>query len=137
MPCVLRAVGQCFDPHAFLRDSTLTASPVYLRGELKRPDRPGGARWPSSGFHVDVSDVDFTDLQGQIQEAIQFLEANETDLRRLVHFPGVEHVCLDFGIDRRDVFVQTDRFPPTLLSLAGALDMELELSQYSVADDED
>lgn len=136
MPCVLRVNGPEFEPESFLRDSDLEADPVYHRGDPKLPSRPKGPTWGDSGFHVAVSDVGFDDLPGQIREAIQFLEENEPELRRLARFPGVEDAGLDFGIARRDVAVQSDFFPPALLSLAGRLNFYLMLSLYPISNED-
>ena len=125
--CVLRASGTEFDPEAFLVDSELTANPVYRRGEPK----PGEGTWQSSGFQVGVSQAELSDLPGQIRDAVRFLSLHEEELQRLGRFEGVESVCIDFAIDRRDVAVQTDVFDAELLWRAGALDIDLVVSHYA------
>jgi hypothetical protein len=138
MPCVLRATGVEFEPETFLRDSSFDeeADPVYHVGEPQSESKPDGRKCETSGFHFGVSEAEFDDLPGQIQDAIRFLEEREVELRRLVYFPGVERVCLDFGIDRRDVAVQVDSFPPSLSSLAGNLGLHLVLSLYPISREE-
>lgn len=138
MPCVLRARGVEFDPETFLRDSPFDedADPVYHVGEPEWESRPDGRKCDTSGFHIGVSDADFDNLPRQIQDTIRFLEEREDELRRLVHFPGVERVSLDFGITRRDVAVQRDTFPPALLSLAGKLSLHLVVSVYPISSEE-
>ncbi|HEY7697063.1 MAG TPA: hypothetical protein VIE88_01540 [Vicinamibacteria bacterium] len=129
MSCVLRASGTDFDPEAFLAESELRAqaNPIYRRGE----PRPGEGTWQSSGFHVGVSQAELSDLPGQIRDAMRFLSRHEEELQRLGRFEGVEAVCLDFAIDRRDVAVQSDVFDAELLWRAGALDIDLVVSHYS------
>lgn len=127
---MLRVSGTDFDPEAFLVESELRAgaNPIYRRGE----PRPGGRdTWQSSGFHVAVSDAELSDLRGQIRDAVRFLSLYEEELQRLGRFEGVEAVCLDFAIDRKDVAVQSEVFDAELLWRAGALDIDLVVSHYA------
>lgn len=135
MSCVLRASGTDLDPEAFLAKSALRASAVYRKGEprLGLARRPGAPEWLSSGFHVAVSEADFDDLPGQIEDALRFLAEHEEELRRLGRFEGVETVCLDFAIDRKAVAIQSDVFDAELLWRAGALDIDLVVSHYAVS----
>jgi hypothetical protein len=135
MSCVLRADGSDFLVDRFLEGSELTPCTVYRMGEPRfTAIRSQGKVHESSGFHVSVSDSDFDNLHGQIQDAISFLEKNKVELERLRTFPGVERLTLDFGIARRDISAQYDYFPPELLYLAGSLGVGIELSQYPVED---
>lgn len=135
MSCVLRAVGTAFDVDSFLGNSQLSGAAVFRRGEPKLPGSPQGSKRSASGFNVGVSKAGFDDLGAQIQDATRFLREHEDELRRLGSFPGVEEVCLDFGIRRRDVPAQRDVFPADLLWQAGALDIDLVVTHYAVADD--
>ncbi|HTU34940.1 MAG TPA: hypothetical protein VMF66_14155 [Candidatus Acidoferrum sp.] len=83
-----------------------------------------------SGFHADVSAADFSDLHGQIADAIEFVEQNRGELARLVNFPGVESVSVDFGIQDRDVPFQHERFPSNLVRMLGSLGICLEFTLY-------
>ena len=133
MSCVLRANGAGFLVDRFLQESELIPCAVYRKGERRSPVRkPKGQIHETSGLNVDVSKADFDNLQGQIQDAISFLKQHKTELERLRRFPGVDEVCLDFGIAKRDVIAQADYFPPVLLYLAGSLGIGIELSQYPV-----
>jgi hypothetical protein len=80
---------------------------------------------------VGVSQAELSDLPGQIRDAVRFLSLHEEELQRLGRFEGVESVCIDFAIDRRDVAVQSDVFDAELLWRAGALDIDLVVSHYA------
>ena len=130
MACVLRVTGRDFDVDSFLNDSALKPLIVYHRGEPRfsgpkiEPDE-----W--SGMNVSVSEREFSDLSGQIQDAMRFLSENAAEVRRLRTFPGVERLEMDFPIVDRDVAVQTDCFPSALLTSLGELQIGLSISRYS------
>jgi hypothetical protein len=135
MSSVIRVYGKHFNVDAFVANCTLPVCTVKRRGEPVFPaSQPNGRRHEQSGVHVLASEADFADFQAQVDEVITFLRVNELELRRLRTFAGVETATLDFGIERRDVAVQCDRLPAELLRLAGAIDVDIELSQYRPAD---
>jgi hypothetical protein len=102
---------------------------VYEKGDPIVTKR-NGSRQPSSGFTVSVSRASLDDLEGQIREAILFLDEYEDELRRLGSFVGVDGISLDFGVQWRDASIQTDVFPADLLWRAGALDIWLAVTHY-------
>jgi|SRR5215471_16438854 len=135
MPAIIRAYGTHFDVDAYLKDCALPVCAVKRRNDLVFPvSGPDGRRHEQSGVHVVVSDAGFDDFPRQVAEATAFLTTHERELRRLSAFPGVEPMVLDFGIARRDVPIQCDRLPSDLLQLAGALAIDIELSQYPPAE---
>ena len=77
-----------------------------------------------------ASEADFSNVELQIGEVIHFREQDQLELARLVAYPGVEEVMLDFGIEGRDIAAQTERFPPKLLSILGRLGIWLEFTLY-------
>lgn len=127
VPCVLRAWGSTFAVDEFLAESSFRPITVFHRGQKQSSK---SRTMTASGFHADVSPADFSDLQGQIADAVQFVERNQDELARLVGFPGVENVSVDFGIEERDVAAQSERFPPNLLRLLGSLGISLEFTLY-------
>ena len=131
MSCVLRARGANFAIDDFLAASTLKPIAIFRRGQPQRPKVPPGSPIPNeSGFHTDVSGADFSNLPVQIADALQFLQQNQGELARLIAFPGVQKVSLDFGIEERDMTAQSERFPPNLLSILGNLGIWLEFTLY-------
>lgn len=131
MPSVLRAYGGDFDVDTFLADFTLPVCAVKRRGDSALPaSRPDGRRHERSGIHVPISDAGFDEFPRQVEETTTFLSANAEQVRRLVAFPGVDGVTLDFGIVHRDVAVQIEHLPAELVRLAGSLGLAIELSRY-------
>jgi len=127
VPCVLRAIGFGFAVDEFLAASSLRPITIFHRGEKQSAmSRP----MTTSGFHADVSAANFSNLASQIADAVQFVERNRDELARLIGFPGVENVSVDFGIEERDVAAQSERFPPNLLRMLGNLGISLEFTLY-------
>ncbi len=62
-----------------------------------------------------------------------FLRSEAKQVRRLVEWPGVEGVTLDFGIEWRDVAAHCDHLPAELVRLAGELGLALEVSHYPIS----
>jgi len=133
--CVLRASGVEFDPYAFLKRSTLEPCHIFRRGEPRPPrSQRGGASHTTSGVNFVVSNASRSDLPAQVADAERFLGAHRAELERLSQAPGVTNLTLDFPIrlriDGTSVFAQYDLFPASLVRLAGALGIALELSTY-------
>ncbi len=133
MAAVLRAAGPDFDVDAFLTGCTLPVYRTYRRGERLDPSHRRGRRNRLSGVSVEVSNAGFDQFAAQVEEAIAFLRTEAEQVRRLVAWPGVEGVTLDFGIAWRDVAAQSDHLPAELVRLAGALGLSLEVSHYRVS----
>ena len=124
--CVLRVSGDCFQPQGFLDDSDLVPWNVFRKGERKAEKRS----WDSSGFTVVVSEASGDDLAQQIQDAIEFLRMHKEEVARLMRSEGLDYVQLDFGVNRKNGFLQSSYLPPELLALAGALGLGVEISIY-------
>ena len=124
--CVLRASGDYFQPQGFLDDSDLVPWNVFRKGERKAEKRS----WDSSGFTVVVSEASGDDLAQQIQDAIEFLRMHKEEVARLMRSEGLDYVQLDFGVNRKNGFLQSSYLPPEILSLAGALGVGVEISIY-------
>ncbi|HTU40089.1 MAG TPA: hypothetical protein VMF10_00165 [Candidatus Aquilonibacter sp.] len=132
MSCVLRAGGARFDVDEFLKNSTLDVLTAFHRGEVQFATSSVTRKTEYSGISVSVSTREFSDLRGQIEEAIAFLTENDGELRRLRDFSGLEWMDLDFPIEDRDVVYQRDAFPHHLLSLLGSLRTGLIISRHPV-----
>jgi hypothetical protein len=131
MSCVLRASGTNFDVEEFLKTSSLDAVAVFHSGEAElSASVTSQRRTGQSGVNVSVSTREFSDLRGQIDDAVDFLRDNDQELKRLRDFPGLERMDLDFPVEDRDVVFQSDAFPPDLLSLLGALRIGLVVSRH-------
>lgn len=131
MGCVLRAKGEDFRVDEFLQQTSLIPCHTYRKGQPKSPSQKHGKVWSSSGLNINVSDAEFSDLQGQIQDAIVFLKKHKQAVKKLCQYDGVEDVRLDFGsVQREKAIIQFEYFPPALITLAGRLGLGIEISFY-------
>jgi hypothetical protein len=117
-----------------------TALPVYRshrKGDIKRKRK--GTRYDDYGFSCDVSTRDWTDVPGQIEDAIRFLRVHAAELHTLTSENQVDDIRLDFPIQSRlseDVFFQFDYLPPELIRLCAQHGVGIEISHYAPAQDE-
>lgn len=124
--CVLRASGDEFVPADFLSQSFFNPCNVFLINER----RGSSSVWPTSGFTVDVSSTSGDEIEKQIEDALEFLNRYRDELTRLFDMPGLTDLRLDFGVNRKNVFVQSSYFPPALLNVAASLNVGIEISIY-------
>ena len=130
MSAVIKAIGVRFDVDAFLVGCTLPVCTSYRRGDRKFGGAPDNPIETYSGVHLVASVADFADFSKQETDATDFLRLHVEQLRRLRWFPGVESVTLDFGIERRNLFVQCNAFSPELVALTAALGFGIRLLIY-------
>lgn len=134
--CVLRASGQDFDVEKFLATSPFNSCTVFRKGE------PTSARLKKlrvqSDFNLVVSDDAIGGRESkQISEAAAFVKANRDELLRLVNWPGVESVAMDFGwnFDFGQSLALSNFFPPELLADCGKIGIGIEVSVYATTED--
>ena len=130
MSCLLRASGANFDVDEFLKVSSLDALTAFHRGAVQFPTSSVTRKSDYCGMNVSVSTREFSDLSGQVEDAVGFLKENDRELRRLRNFPGLERMDLEFPVEDRDLVFQRDAFPHQLLSLLGGLGIGLIVSRH-------
>jgi hypothetical protein len=123
--CVLRAWGDDFQPESFLNGSSLEPCNVFTKGARKSE----GHTWETSGLTVVVSEAT-DDFAQQVSDALAFLNSNASELRRLQSSVGIDGLSLDFGVNLKNGFLQSQLFPPELVSSAADYSMALEVSIY-------
>jgi len=127
--CVLRVSGERFLPDPLLARLSFKPYLVFRKGEERL-----GRTETASGFAATVSDRDGADLAGQVADALAFLKLHAATLGTLAGEPSVDDRVLDFGIFQRigsgGIAVQCDRLPADLLRAAGAVNLDVEITQY-------
>ena len=78
--------------------------------------------------YFKVSDCEFDDLPGQVEDALEFLKLNAEDLRTMME-SGAKG-SFDFAVHIPDQGFVTRSFPAPLVGAAGELGLGLDLSVY-------
>ena len=125
MSCVLRIDGTNLNIDKLL-EIDLKPDSFYKKGEY----RTKKSNHTSSGTRYLVSNADFSNFEDQKKDAIRFLRDNANSIKMIMSIPELEGAELDFGINRRDVLVQSDSIPAELAKLAGELGVDIMLSLY-------
>lgn len=139
MSCVLRVSSSNSDLTPFIAKSQLQIYESHRRGEMPTIGRKKRAH-EDFGFKCNVSKREFNDLPGQIADALLFLQYHEEELRQLRAEYKIDDLRLDFACWLRigaARITQSDYFPPSLLSIAGNLDVGIELSLYPKSREEE
>jgi hypothetical protein len=133
--CVLHVTSKHDDFGPFLAQTSL---PVYQSHRLGEIPKSGNRRpYEAYGFSCTVSERDFNDVGGQIEDALAFLTLHHSELDRLSKQYRVDDLRLDFPYWCRldnTCFMQSDYLPAALLLAAGRLGIGIELSLYSRTD---
>jgi hypothetical protein len=82
----------------------------------------------------DVSKKDFDDFNGQVEDAISFLQQYDSELKCLLSTHKIQDVYLDFALYSRlygDVINQNDHLPKELIALAGKYPIGIEMALYA------
>jgi len=116
--------------------------PVYQAHEkgdipkIKQDEQPH----EDYGFSCEVSDREWSDMEGQIVDMISFLEVYTPYLQQLKDSHNIDDWRFDLPYESLlsdERFTQFDYLPPKLMRLAGALEIGIELSLYAPSPDED
>jgi hypothetical protein len=130
MSCILRVFGSSLDIGALLARTVLEADRVWIKGEPRFQSKSDGETLNNSGANFLVSEADMSEFDIQIKEASAFLEKNQSEIEKMVLFPGVEGAVLDFGVELRDVAIHSDYLSPELIQVAAKAGVGIRLSHY-------
>lgn len=133
MSCVMRISGEDLVLEDLLR---LMPAPYaqWHKGEAQRYIEKVET---TSGAKYDVSVAGFKEFEEQKTDALVFLLNHREALRMVAQLPGIRYMQIDFGIEDRDSFTQSDSFEPELLKIAGELNITIKLSRYPISKDDD
>jgi len=134
--CVLRVSSKRNSLADVLARTRLPHYEVHDKSDLQPYGRKKGKPFGYSGFKSAVSDRGFSDLSGQIRDAVRFLKRHRNAIAKLRKTSGVCDIRLDFGNALRigsKLAAQFDYFPPDLILLAGALGVGIQMSLYPIS----
>lgn len=136
--CVLRVYSETDSFAEFLKDSALRPYDVWEKGDMSVRREPH----EYYGFKCAVSDREWTDLDGQVEDALAFLRRYEVELRKLRETHTIcDEMQLDFPYEcrlgKQGIAIQGNYLPAEFLLLAGQLGIGVALSHYPGKDEDD
>jgi hypothetical protein len=131
MSCVLRASGIDFDADVFLKTfDYMKPCAIFKKGETRYPNsNPYGKKFDISGLNFSIGLEDHMNFNKQVDDAIDYLKKNESFIKSLVKFNGIDFVSLDFGVEEVTGW-PTYTFPIELILAASRLNIALQISIY-------
>ncbi|UII24261.1 hypothetical protein [Fulvivirga ligni] len=113
-----------------------TEMPIYQfheRGDTIKIGLNKNELYEDSGFSCEISDRNWNDFEGQIDDLKQFLHNYHSDLVLLKTHYEIKTWIVDLPYFLRlngEFFSQSDYLDPEIMKLLSALDIGLELSLY-------
>jgi hypothetical protein len=130
--CVLKVYSDFESFKTFAESTKIPVYSIYEKGDYKNKSKK--IIYTNYRISFDVSEKEWDNLVGQIDDAIVFLEKNFDYLQELITTHNISEAYLDFPLYSRlddNIVNQNDHIPSKLISLAGKLSLGIEMSIYS------
>lgn len=136
--CVLHVRSKTMSFSDFVEVSNLPIYRTHEKGDSTI--NPKVSLRKDYGFSCDVSNREWNDFNGQVEDAISFLNTYLPELKKLSAQYDIDDIRLDFPIESRlmkmDLFSQCDYLPPEIIKLSGEIGLGIEMSQYQPSAEE-
>lgn len=129
--CFLKVYSATTSFRDYAETTSIPVFSVREKGDLRR--RSTGEQYKYFCISFDVSEREWDDFPGQVEDAIAFLEKYHAELKAICGRTDVEDVCLDFPIQSRlngEIVNQNDYLPARLVRLAGEIGAGICVSHY-------
>lgn len=130
--CVLHVSSKTDSLRGIVNNSKMPVNQSHEKGDKKTPAK-NSPLFEDFSFSCKVSDKEWDDLPGQIEDTIAFLTKHEEELTGLLSSHGIDCIWLDYPYycrHSRTIIYQCDFLPPKLLLQAGKLNIGIKLSLY-------
>ncbi|MBP6128271.1 hypothetical protein [Flavobacterium sp.] len=130
--CVLKVYSDDNSFKSFATTTNIFVYSTYEKGDYKNEIKKIVRE--DYGISFNVSDREWDDLKGQIEDTILFLEKHFKELEILLSTHKISDAYLDFPIYSRldeNIVNQNDHLPKELIVLAGKLSLGIEMAIYS------
>jgi hypothetical protein len=130
--CVLKVYSDNNSFKSFATTSNIPVYSTYEKGDYRNETMK--IIREDYGISFDVSDREWDELKGQIEDAILFLETHFEELKNLLSAHDISDAYLDFPIYSRldeNIVNQNDHLPKELIVLAGKLSLGIGMAIYS------
>ena len=130
--CILKIYNDSKSFRPFSQETEIPVYSVLDKGEYRNKKKT--RKMENYSISLDVSDREWDDFDGQVSDAVQFLKVHRVTLKKLLNTAGTTDAYLDFPIYSRlnkEIANQNDHLPRELISLAGELNLGIEMAQYA------
>lgn len=130
--CILKVYSNIDSFESFYQDTDIPVYSFYNKGE--RRNQKSDAIRTDFRISFDVSEKEWDDFQGQINDAIKFLNRYKEQIQYLFAKYSISDAYLDFALWSRlygDVVNQNDHIPRELVKIAGELNIGIEMGIYA------
>lgn len=130
--CILKIYSETNSFKEFAIKCSIPVFSVFDKGEFRNKSKTRKSAYYSISFIA--SEKDWDEFPEQVKDVIAYLESNYTVLKELLSTHEINNAYLDFPIYSRlndDVINQNDHLPRELISLAGKLNLGIEMSIYA------
>ena len=130
--CILKVYSETSSFKEFAKSSPIPVYSVFDKGEFRNKSETRKAINYTISFVA--SDRDWDEFPEQVKDTIIFLETNGAALEALLSTHEIKGAYLDFPIYSRlndHIVNQNDHLPSKLVSLAGKLNLGIEMSMYA------
>ena len=129
--CILKIYSET---NSFTKFAEETQMPVVICKIKNEPHLLGSKRInPHHSISLNVSDLEWNNIQGQIKDAVSFLTTWELELIKLIASHNTIDAYLDFPLYSRlgdNIINQNDLLPKELIVLAGRIGLGILMSIY-------
>ena len=129
--CILRLSSKSTSFKSILENTNLPLISVYDAGEYR--DLKKTRLCENNQATLEVSDKDWNDIEGQIEDAIGFFEQNKIDIQKLFKLISDLSAGLDFPINSKldgNIVTHGIIYPNQLTKLAGNLNIDIGMTMY-------
>ncbi len=137
--CILHVSSLTCSFKSFLGQTSLPVYRSHEQGDKARKMRD--VYYDHYGFSCTVSEREWTDLDGQFEDAEKFIRKYEDEIKLLYESFEISDVRFDFPyecrLNGRDVCVQGDYLPASFAGLCGKYNIGIALSHYPACEDGD
>ena len=130
--CFLKAFSKTTSFKPFAQSSGMPVYSCFDKGEIRSKTK--GTFYENYRISIGVSEREWDDFPGQVQDAIVFLKNWFSQIQSLSSNHQIDVLFLDFPIYSRisdDIVNANDHLPSELIRLAGALGLGIEMAYYN------
>lgn len=128
--CILKVYSNVDSFESFSKKTDIPVYSLHNKGDIKYKDK----KYSSYRISFGVSEKEWDDFEGQISDAILFLEKHYEQIQLLNDTITISDAYLDFPLWSRldeNIANQNNHIPRQLIRIAGKLNIGIEVAIYS------